>query len=75
MVAFWFQVLCVSPMVGEFSKRGSVRHRGHIATSAAICLLPAAKQSGSWCRLVVAFTSGVVLTIVAGFWWLLHLDD
>ena len=63
-------------MVGEFSNRGgSARHRGHIATSAAICLLPAAHPPGSSCRLVVAFASGVFITLVAGFWWLLNLED
>ena len=74
MVAFWFQVLCVSPMVGEFSK-GSVRHRGLTATSAAICLLPAVQPSHPWCRLVIAFASGALLTLGAGFWWLLNLED
>ena len=74
---FGFKFCALAPWSVNFQSGGPVRHRGHIATatSAAICLLPAAKQSGSWCRLVVAFTSGVVLTIVAGFWWLLHLDD
>ena len=36
-------------------------------TTAAICLLPTAQPSTSGCRLVIAFASGVLLTVVAGF--------
>ena len=61
-------------MVGEFSK-GSLRHRGHTATTSAICLRPAAPLAYSWCLLTAAFTGGVVVTLVLVIWWLFSLDD
>lgn len=71
---FGLKYLCASLMVGEFSK-GSVRHRGRVASTAAVCLLPVKRQSRSWCSYLVAFAVGVFLTILAGFWWLLSLDN
>ena len=71
---FGLKYLCASLMVGEFSK-GSVRHRGQVASTAAVCLLPVKIQSRSWSSLFGAFTFGVFVTILAGFWWLLSLDN
>ena len=60
-------------MVVEIS-RGSVRHRGHLAASAPICLQPIPQSAWQIRPILLAFFTGAVLTFAVGLWWLFSLD-